>query len=472
MKIGKVIKDISIMLTTKVISLGIVFISTMFLSRYLSVRIFGAFSFSKSIGSLILTFTFMGVPTIMVRDLIGKRIEDISSYYNIVNSFRKLLDILSILLVIVYVFFNNSYIYDEKIILMSITISYIVSHSSLGLAESIFQILGEYRIIAKTNLTIAIIELGLNIFAYVINVNIIIFAIINIISNFIYAVIVNKILENVGIKLKLNISYENFLFFVKKAKESLNIFISTIFALINNYFDTIFLNIMKGNISVSYYSAGYKLFPVFNIIPTMIMKVMFPNIANSSLEDSKIKLKTVLRFLNYVYIIILNFILINSNLIVMMIFGSEYIVASKVLVILTIGLIGTFIIYPVLSFFNAKDMDRYSKYITLSMAVVNVILNMLLIPKYDYIGASIATTFSNFLAYVITMIICIKKKIVNINFIIFMISLYVFNSLGIMLIFKINSLFARNIISLIATIILLILYEYKIILKYIGRRRK
>jgi O-antigen/teichoic acid export membrane protein len=99
------------------------------------------------------------------------------------------------------------------------------------------------------------------------------------------------------------------------------------------------------------------------------------------------------------------FIFLFGEIIIITLFGSDYINSLEILKILSIGLIGSFSLRipmgNVLSALGKANWNAVMSYITL---VTAVILNLLLIPNYGALGAAYATTFSMWLSGIIGII--------------------------------------------------------------------
>lgn len=73
-------------------------------------------------------------------------------------------------------------------------------------------------------------------------------------------------------------------------------------------------------------------------------------------------------------------------------FGSEYSAGGLALTLLAIGFFTHAVAGPSGDALTALGRTRLVMYDNVSVAIVNVVLNLVLIPRYSYIGASIATT--------------------------------------------------------------------------------
>ncbi|MHB8580989.1 MAG: flippase [Ignavibacteriaceae bacterium] len=186
-------------------------------------------------------------------------------------------------------------------------------------------------------------------------------------------------------------------------KESLPLVFSSFMIAIYYNLDMVMLGYMKQGEDVGIYSAAYKIILV-GIIPfTLILNSFFPSL-------SKIGLKKSLEFRNIINqyalfmfsagIIVTSIVYFNASRIIEIVFGNQYNRAEAPLSILALNLmvisVNIFFGNPLIAWGKQKE---YSIAIAFG-AVTNIVLNILLIPKYSYIGASLATLMAEVAVFV------------------------------------------------------------------------
>ncbi len=180
-------------------------------------------------------------------------------------------------------------------------------------------------------------------------------------------------------------------------KESLPLVFSSFMIAIYYNLDMVMLGYMKTVNDVGIYSAAYKIILV-GIIPfTLILNSFFPSLSKIGLSNS-LEFKNIIK--QYAFLMISSGIIISAIIffdageIIKIVFGSQYAAAKVPLLILALNLlvVGANIFFgnPLIAWGKQK---QYSVAIAFG-AVTNVVLNILLIPKYTYIGASFATLMS------------------------------------------------------------------------------
>jgi len=187
----------------------------------------------------------------------------------------------------------------------------------------------------------------------------------------------------------------DFSFWKPTIKEALPFGLSGIFVTIYYWIDSVMLSLMKGDAVVGWYNAAYRLIMVLMLIPVISQNAIFP--ATSRLfKTSKESLKfSSERFFKYMMILGVP-IGIGTTLladrIILLIFGAEYTPSIIALQILIWGVIFAFIAVPFENLFHSTNKQSIVTIEVGIAAILNVIMNLLLIPKYSLVGASIATT--------------------------------------------------------------------------------
>lgn len=177
--------------------------------------------------------------------------------------------------------------------------------------------------------------------------------------------------------------------------------------------DTVLLSYLKGNLETAFYGAAYKFLEAIIFVPSSFAAALFPSLAklhDHNLGDlKKIYFKSVklMFFISIFFLVGYLFILpllIN-------IFLKNYIQAIDAIKILSLSIPFIFMATPGVQVMLSTD--KYLKTVlTLSIFTVifNILLNLLLIPKYGFIAASWVTVLSDILSFA-TFYTLITRKI-------------------------------------------------------------
>jgi len=189
--------------------------------------------------------------------------------------------------------------------------------------------------------------------------------------------------------------------FLKLIKDSWPLMLSTVTVMIYMRLDQIMLGELAGDSSVGIYSAAIRISEVWYVIPTIISASLFPSLVAQHQENKKSFNKNLqLQYDIMVYLSLSIAIPVTflSSEIVDILYGLAYEGAAEVLVVHIWT--GVFVFLGVASqqWFIAEHKERQTLYRTSAGMIVNIGLNLLLIPKYQAVGAAWATLISQAIA--------------------------------------------------------------------------
>lgn len=169
-------------------------------------------------------------------------------------------------------------------------------------------------------------------------------------------------------------------------------FLAAVFVKLYSSFDSYTLQAVIGMSAVGIYSVANKLTYAFQFLPLAFVGALYPKM--SSLVDRPDDLKKV--FLDAQWYLALLVAPIAFGLfalapeIINLMYGAEYQASVLPLSILIFVLIPIFFDYPVGSLLNACGRQKIKTIIMGITMVVNIIANLICIPRFGVVGASIA----------------------------------------------------------------------------------
>lgn len=181
--------------------------------------------------------------------------------------------------------------------------------------------------------------------------------------------------------------------------------------------DIVMLGFMKTNADVGYYSVAIK---IKNVLVGLIMSlgtVLLPRcsyyIKQNLFNEFKIVSSKAMSFIFVSSIPLMIYFILFAKIIVLFLFGSEFtgsVIPMQIIMItlLFIGitsLIGFQIMVPL----GKENLVLYS---VIAGAVVDVILNFILIPRYSAAGAALGTVFAE-LCVLIFQVVVMKNYVLN-----------------------------------------------------------
>ncbi len=180
-------------------------------------------------------------------------------------------------------------------------------------------------------------------------------------------------------------------------KDSWPLILSGLAIMIYIRIDQIMLGQMLGDESVGIYSAAVRISEIWYFIPMSIAASVFPSVIEAKKNKEEFYYGRLQKLFNLMFILALAVALpmtFLSDWIVTLLFGTAYQQAGSVLAVHIWAGIFVFLGVASGSWFLIEGLQRYSFYRTLSGAIVNVGLNLILIPKFGVIGSAWATVVS------------------------------------------------------------------------------
>jgi len=171
-----------------------------------------------------------------------------------------------------------------------------------------------------------------------------------------------------------------------------------IFSRIYTQLDSVLLSKLVGDRALGYYSVAHKIPLALMVIPSGLSAAIFPAFSHLYyFSQNKLKQLFDKAMLSLIIIAVpISFGLIGiSRQLILKIYGPEYQPAVIVLRILGLATIFLFLNFPLGALLNACDKQKLNALLMGLATGLNALFNILLIPKYQYIGAGLAFLISH-----------------------------------------------------------------------------
>jgi O-antigen/teichoic acid export membrane protein len=180
--------------------------------------------------------------------------------------------------------------------------------------------------------------------------------------------------------------------------------------------DTVMLSKMVGDEAVGAYNAAYNLVFAFMIISSAIVGSLFPAMAFNYLEDKEYSQRILAGGLKYSLILSLPLAFGGTFLaqkVIFFIYGQQYSASVLALKIIIWALPVLFVTNLLGNCLGAIYRQKEVLYVSSANAVVNVILNLILIPRYSFYGSAAATVATELLGMVILLRLISKNFVLR-----------------------------------------------------------
>lgn len=370
----------------------------MYVARYLGAKGFGILSFALAFIAIFGVFTDIGLNQLMTREV--ARDKTLASKYlgNIIN-LKAILAVVTFGLIAVTI---NLLSYPEqtKIVVYFIA-GFLVSNTFSVMYYSIFQAYERMEFITLGRVVNAVLLLIGALLAVNQHLSVTAFALVYFLAS------AASLLCNIGIsvwkfaKPKVEIDFS---FWKETLKQAWPFGLAGVFSGIYFWIDSVMLSFMQGDEVVGWYNAAYRLVFVLTVIPGVYFTSAFPAMSNYYVT-SKESLKLIYeKSIKYMIILAVPIALGTSLLAdkaIMLIFDPGYSNSIIALQILVWAVAFVFISSGFARLFESSNKQIIVTIVAGACALLNVVLNLILIPKYSYIGASIATVMTEFTALAI-----------------------------------------------------------------------
>ena len=379
-------------IATKVLSL----IYLIFVARYLGDTGFGQYSFVFALLSFFVVFTAFGMDALIIREVAKDKSK--SSAFLINSSVLKTLLCLSSWAVLLVLAFFLNKPPEIKIGIMIIGFC-LLPDSLVKTAKAVFS--GhekmEYNTFIEVIYRLAIVAVGIFFIKYDYGIvglfSVPLFASFGvfILTIFLY---VKKI---GGIELSFDIGLLRYLL-----KTSYAFALTGVFVAIYHRIDAVMLSFMKGDAPVGWYSAAYGLTESLLFIPAALVSAAFPVLSrffNESKDDFQRAYRKLFQFLLLFALPIAIGITILAEPIVSLIYKAEFSNAVPALRALVWATAFMFLNTVMSSTLYAANRQKTVAGLTAILVAVNILLNLILIPRYSHVGASWATVMTEMVGF-------------------------------------------------------------------------
>ena len=364
------------------------FFTTMYMARYLGAEKFGILSLALSITTIFGIITDMGLSTLLIREvardtsLTGKYISNVLVMKIFLSVLMMGLTVLTVTLI--------GYSATVSIVIYLIAVSTII-WSFVTFLNAVFQANEKMEHVSLTTILNSILLLSATVIGIHYNMDLFYFAAIYIISYIlVFVYIVSAYLCTFPrFPIKIDFSFSRSII-----KEAWPFGITSLSSTLYTYIDSIMLSVLQGNEVVGWYSAAYRLMLVVLFIPNATNMAVFP-VMSKFYTSSKDSLKLMYeRYFKYMIVLGIPIGLgttILAGRIISLIFGNGYTQSIAALQILIWTMVFTFAGASFVQLLQSVNKQMVITKISGICVVINIVLNIALIPKYSYIGASFAT---------------------------------------------------------------------------------
>src|SRR5690554_2609025 len=408
-KIKKYLHNTLWIMGDKVTSIGVGFLVTVVVARYLGPEDFGVFSYAISVAALFAAAGHMGLSGLVVREIV-KNPEERGVVLGTILALKFIGMLVGYFSLLGYAAFYEGFASVEfKVLAIA---GAVLLFRPFDIVDFWFQafVKARYVTIARSTgllagsvLKISFVALGLSVFFFVA-------------ANLFQAVVVAiALLVMYGLKSELKISSWTFCW--SKAKELFSqgwvIYLGSIFAVIYLKVDQVMLRWFEGSESVGIYAVAAQLSEAWYFVPAAIVASFFPKLIKLREESEAQFNKRLQQLFDLLFILaacVAVIMTLLSEWLIFLFFGDHYAESANILVIHIWAAIFIFMRAAFSKWILIQNALIFSLVTQGLGALVNVVLNYFLIPEFGAQGAAYATLISYAFASFFSLAIYSKTR--------------------------------------------------------------
>lgn len=399
--LARIAKNSMVLLGAKIFDAVVGLVTLGLIARYLGVHQFGEYAFVRAFCSVIMIIANMGLVSIITREVARDR-EKASTHLGAGITLMALFSLLSLAVLIIAV----------ELIGPGRPLKLAVYLTGLAFVFSIFGNLFSAVFRAFERMEFEALKLVISQTIYLASVFATVTYDLGFLSVFAALLLANLIGMTLGALITLgkftrprlspDLSLVRVVFF-----QSLPVGLRQILRKMSLRVDLLLLSFMKTKTEVGYFGSIYRLILNLRVLPNVSSTAIYPFFSRLATGPQSSLLEAYERSLKFILIMALPFtvaLVVPARQIVVLIFGEAFLPATVVLQILGVALSFAFLNTFLLMALTAADKQQWSLVSMVFCFITNVLLDLLLIPRFSYVGAALATLTAD----VILCVTCVR----------------------------------------------------------------
>ena len=387
--VRRVARNTGVIIAGQIINRLLGLVMVIFLARYLGASNFGIYSFVFAYLGFFGIIMDLGIGSILVREISRDRAKADRLIGNAIIM-RIILSLFALGLACLIISFLK-YPFDTKLLVYVASLSFLLSFG--GLYGLMFQVNLRMEYPTSVNIFSGLLKLAL--FLYLIFLK----------APLLWFIIAGIIISLPGFFIILRLSRRfvrprfeiDFGIWKNLLKESWPIALTATFIMIYTRIDQLMLFQMKGAQAVGHYSAAVRLPESLAILPAAFMTSVFPLMSRYFKTSKGALIRVYTLSFKYMLMLIIPIAVgttLLSKPIIFLIYGERFLPSVSALSVLIWSEIFVFFGIVHNQTLISTNKQRLDFIFTSTAAVINVVLNLILIPRYGIVGAAIATAIS------------------------------------------------------------------------------
>ena len=392
-KVKKYLNNILWIMGDKVTNLGVSFLITVVVARYLGPEEFGLFSYAISVSALFAAAGHMGLSGLVVREIVKKPDERGTTLGTTLG--LKLIGMGGgYLLLLLYAGLYEGFSSIEFALLA--IAGAVLLLRPFDIVDFWFQAFVQARYVTFARISGLLVSSALKLSFVFFGASVIYFVAANVMQAFVVAAMFLVLYST-----KSSIKFSEWSFSWARAKELFGqgwmVYLGSIFAVIYLKVDQVMLRWFEGTESVGIYAVAAQFSEAWYFVPAAIVTSLFPKLIKlreQSQKEFDYRFQQLLDLLFILALVIAVIMTFASEALVTIFFGEHYLESADILVIHIWAALFIFMRAAFSKWILIENVLVFSLITQGIGSGVNVALNYFLIPKYGATGAAFATLIS------------------------------------------------------------------------------
>jgi len=182
--------------------------------------------------------------------------------------------------------------------------------------------------------------------------------------------------------------------------------------------DVVMISLMRKFEEVGWYSLARRILKVSWFVPDIITSAVYPELSSRHLISRRLVCKLFDRSFKYILMIAILItlgVVLLSEIVIIGLVGKEYVNSVIVLILLGIAILPSYLRFLFGTTLIAINKQRLVMVIIIIRSISNIVLNVIFITLYGYVGAAIATVSTEYLSLIIFIVYLKQENIIHIG---------------------------------------------------------
>lgn len=406
---GRSARNSGWIISERILSVGITTIVTILSARYLGVVNYGILSYGLTLVTLFAGIMKLGIDSIIVNELINHK-RNQGSLLGTSIILRVVSSIISVVSIGLIAYMLNSQ--NEVLVVVSAIQAFILLFQAIHVLDYWFQSQLKSKYVSIAKIVATGVSAIYSLYILTSDKGIVWFAASTTLTAFVIAVLLLAFYCKQGGD-RLDWSWTDGKYLLSKSHHFI---IANMMAIVYVQIDKLMVGNMIGSKELGIYSAALLFCAAWVFIPDAIITSLRPSILNARLKSKVLYLRRLKQLYFVIFWISMAFSLVIAllaPLLVSALFGAEYTQSTLVLQIaiwyVPVSILGTARNIWLVS----EDKGRYTKYILGIGLVVNIALNLVLLPQIGIVGAAITTLVTELVTCFVAPLIFKETRVHN-----------------------------------------------------------